>query len=190
MKKIKIALSVLLLAISAVAFAQSRQGNSYVFNAGKEKARITFCSADMFRVRVSKGGKFAPEEHLMQENYTWPAVAVKVTGSKGGTSLSTGKIIVRVSRSPFKVSVYNAAGKLISADRDGFIHNGDTVGCRKQLMPGEHFFGFGERMDFIDQHNKLLKLNVGRGKDRDNLLGAYNINEANYCPVPFFLSTR
>jgi len=186
----KIALFILSVILNVGAFAQTKQGNVYLFNYKNEKVKLEFCSADMFRVHMSKGGKFAPDEHLMQENYNWPNVSVKVSESKGTTSLITEKIIVKINKSPFMVSVYTAAGKLLSADKAGIIRDKDTVGCNKQLLPDEHFFGFGERMDFTDQRNKLLKLDVGRGKSRDNLLGAYNINEANYCPVPFFMSTR
>ncbi|GAB3905114.1 glycoside hydrolase family 31 protein [Mucilaginibacter boryungensis] len=176
--------------ISLTTFAQTKQGNTYLFNYKNEKVRLEFCSADMFRVRVSKNGKFAPDEHLMQINYNWPNIPVKVSDSKSITSFSTGKIVVKVSKAPFGVSVYTVNGKLISADKIGITRDKDVVGSAKQLQPDEHFFGFGERMDFTDQRNKLLKLDVGRGKSRDNLLGAYNINEANYCPVPFFMSTR
>src|SRR5699024_10153808 len=52
------------------------------------------------------------------------------------------------------------------------------------------FFGFGERMDFIDQRGKDVHLNVGRGIQRPHIIGAYNILEANYSPVPFFMSTK
>lgn len=45
-------------------------------------------------------------------------------------------------------------------------------------------------MDFIDQLGKKLTLDVGRGTARDHEQGAYNILEANYSPVPFFMSTR
>jgi alpha-glucosidase len=181
---------ILFLLIAAQSFAQTKQGNGYLFNYKGEQVKLEFCSVDMFRVRVSNGGKFAPDEHLMQVNYTWPNVPVKVSDSKSTTTLATGKIIVKVSKSPFLVSVYTAEGKLLSADKGGVTRDKDTVGCSKQLLPDEHFFGFGERMDFTDQRNKMLKLNVGRGKSKDNLLGAYDINQANYCPVPFFMSTR
>lgn len=167
-----------------------KTGSVFVFSTNHEKVKLEFCSAEMFRVRVSKEGEFAPDEHLMQENYSWPSVPVKSAWANGVTALATGKIIVKVSQQPFRISVFTAAGKLLSADQTGYTQDKDTVGCTKQLLSDEHFFGFGERMDFNDQRNKLLNLKVGRGKNKDNLLGAYNINEANYCPVPFFMSTR
>lgn len=168
----------------------TKAGSDYVFKIKGESVKIQFCSPTMFRVRMSQAGKFDADEYLMQENYTWPNVAVKTASVKGGVALTTSNIKVQISQSPFKISVYTLAGKLLSADEDGLFQKGEMAGCSKQLLPDEHFFGFGERMDFIDQRSKKLKLNVGRGKDKNNALGAYNINEANYSPIPFFMSTR
>jgi len=42
----------------------------------------------------------------------------------------------------------------------------------------------------MDQLGKKLTLDVGRGTGREHETGAYNILEANYSPVPFFISTR
>ena len=67
---------------------------------------------------------------------------------------------------------------------------GSAVAVSKKLSADEHFFGFGERMDFMDRRSKKLNLNVGRGKGLPHAIGAYNILEANYCPVPFFMSTK
>jgi len=167
-----------------------KAGTDYVFKVKSETVKLQFCSPTMFRVRMSQNGKFEPDEFLMQESYAWPNVAVKTSSTKGGVALATSGIKVVINSSPFKISVYSAAGKLISADQDGFWQKGETAGCSKQLLPDEHFFGFGERMDFVDQRNKKLNLNVGRGKDKNNALGAYNINAANYSPIPFFMSTR
>ncbi|WP_345950246.1 TIM-barrel domain-containing protein [Mucilaginibacter sp. PAMB04274] len=169
-----------------------KDGSEYVFKARGESIRLQFCSPTMFRVRMSHNGKFEPDEFLMQESYSWPNVAVKATATKTGVQLATAKIKVLINSSPFKVSVYNLTGKLLSADQDGAWQKGESAGCTKQLQADEHFFGFGERMDFIDQRNKKLNLNVGRGKsiNGNHLVGAYNINEANYSPIPFFMSTR
>jgi alpha-glucosidase len=168
----------------------AKNGTDYTFKVKGETVKLQFCSPTMFRVRMSQNGTFEPNEFLMQESYTWPTVAVKTSSVKGGVALSTSGIKVVVNSSPFKISVYSPAGKLISADQEGFWQKGETAGCSKQLLPDEHFFGFGERMDFVDQRNKKLNLNVGRGKDKNNALGAYNINAANYSPIPFFMSTR
>lgn len=171
-----------------------KQGNMLSFSNANGDVRLEFCSPSMFRVRASWKRSFEEDEHLMQENYKWPAIDVKVTQNQTGFVVNTGRITVKMNKASFAIDVYSADGKLLSSEnitkKAGLYHTADTVSCTKDLMPDEHFFGFGERMDFVDQRNKLVKLNVGRGKSRDNLLGAYNVLEANYCPVPFFMSTK
>ncbi|WP_439698060.1 glycoside hydrolase family 31 protein [Mucilaginibacter sp. AW1-7] len=203
MRKVTLFL-VLVLMFTLNAFAQTgigsnksgykKQGNTLYFKNVNGDVQIEFCSPSMFRVRASWSHNFLADEHLMQENYNWPAVNYKITDAKSAYVIQTSALIITVIKSPFIINVSDAKGVMLSSEyvpkSGGMHHMGDTVMCIKQLMPNEHFFGFGERMDFTDQRNKLVNLNVGRGKNKDNLLGAYNINEANYCPVPFFMSTR
>jgi alpha-glucosidase (family GH31 glycosyl hydrolase) len=206
MKKVSLFLAFVLLVV-VNAFAQTgiggnksgykKQGNTLYFNNANGDVKIEFCSPSMFRVRASWSRKFAPDEHLMQENYNWPAVDYKVTDAQSAYIIQTSALIITVLKSPFIINVADSKGVILSSEyvpnskqNGGLHHIGDTVMYTKDLLPNEHFFGFGERMDFTDQRNKLVKLNVGRGKSKNNLLGAYNINEANYCPVPFFMSTK
>jgi alpha-glucosidase len=189
-----------LCALAANAQKQTLKKNGYLkevnkltFSNADKEVRIEFCSPTIFRVRASWNHKFGEDEHLMQENYTWPVVTYKVTDAKTVYVIETSALLITVIKSPFKINVSTREGKVISMEYaigGGLSHHGDTVSCTKDLMPDEHFFGFGERMDVIDQRNKKLKLSVGRGKSKDNLIGAYNILEANYCPVPFFMSTK
>lgn len=65
-----------------------------------------------------------------------------------------------------------------------------TVNIKAILEADEHFFGFGERMDKLDQRGSLVKLNVGLGRGEKPAVGGKDILRANYCPVPFFMSTR
>jgi alpha-glucosidase len=206
MRKATLFLAFVLL-ITLHAFAQTgiggnrsgykKQGNTLYFKNVNGDVQIEFCSPVMFRVKASWSRKFQADEHLMQENYNWPAVNYKVTDSKAAYVIQTSALIITVIKSPFIINVSDIKGLMLSSEyvpnskqNGGMHHMGDTVMCTKDLMANEHFFGFGERMDFTDQRNKLVKLNVGRGKSKNNLLGAYNINEANYSPVPFFMSTR
>src|SRR5207253_10460649 len=107
--------------------------------------------------------------------------------------LKTSALVVSVNKTTFQIQVQTNDGKIISSETiagGGIQTVGDTVRCVKTLSPDEHFFGFGERMDFLDRRGKELKLNVGRGKGLPHLIGAYNILEANYSPIPFFMSTN
>ena len=45
-------------------------------------------------------------------------------------------------------------------------------------------------MSILDRRGKEVTLNVGRGLGKPHIIGAYNVLEANYAPVPFFMSTK
>lgn len=168
-----------------------RKGNEISFSTSGGEIKFEFCTPEMFRVRSSWNGKFEAEEQLMVINYNWPAVEAKAEEQKDHFLLSTARLNIRINKAPFRISVFDKAGKLLSADDDtALIKKGEGVSAVKKLEADEHFFGFGERMDFLDRRSKKVSLNVGRGKGLPHAIGAYNILEANYCPVPFFMSTR
>ena len=184
-----------LLVLAGIAHAQpafKRQGNDLVFSAGQSWLKISFCKSTMFRVQYTANRKFDPPDPWMVVRSEWDKVEIKTATQKGFTLLQTGAIDIRVYPT-LQIEVLTKEGRVISSDRvagGGAFRRGDTAGCVKQLQAGEHFFGFGERMDFLDRRGKKLNLDVGRGKGRPHIIGAYNILEANYSPIPFFMSTK
>ncbi|MET0570530.1 MAG: TIM-barrel domain-containing protein [Pedobacter agri] len=168
-----------------------RDGNALSFSTDRGEVKLDFCTSEMFRIRSSWSGKFEANENLMVIKYNWPKVAAKVEEKKDQFIISTAKILIKIYKTPFKIDVFDLQGKLLSAENNGAISkSGTKVGVTKKLQDDEHFFGFGERMDFMDRRFKKVTLNVGRGKGLPHAIGAYNILEANYCPVPFFMSTK
>ncbi|MFL5742263.1 MAG: glycoside hydrolase family 31 protein [Flavisolibacter sp.] len=191
----KIFLSIYLLA-GLLASAQEgfqRKGNEFSFRSGSSVMKISFCGATSFRVRIARNEKFLPDEHLMVVRYDFPSVKLIASTKKSFILLQTDSLTLHVISFSFRIDVFNKEGKIISSEsaiqEGGSFFKGDTVGCVKQLLPSEHFFGFGERMDVLDRRGKTLRLDVGRGSALPYILGAYNILEANYCPIPFFMST-
>ncbi|WP_231425163.1 glycoside hydrolase family 31 protein [Pedobacter sp. Leaf250] len=168
-----------------------QDGNAVSFSTTKGQVKLDFCTPEMFRIRASWNGKFEANENLMVISYNWPNVNAKVEEKKDQFIITTAKILIRITKTPFKIDVYDLKGKLLSAENNGAINKSEAkVGVTKKLQADEHFFGFGERMDFVDRRFKKVTLNVGRGKGLPHAIGAYNILEANYCPVPFFMSTK
>lgn len=167
-----------------------REGNRFSFNTANSKVILEFCTMSMFRVRTSWSGKFEENEQWMVKRYDWSPVEVTATEDNHSFKLSTKVMEITVNKSPFTIHVYDKHRKIISSDIADMYTNKDSVGIRKLLRQDEHFFGFGERMDFLDQRNKQVKLNVGRGKGMPHITGAYNVLEANYSPIPFFMSTN
>jgi alpha-glucosidase len=193
-------LAVVLILWSSMAFSQTignyksgfkRQGNALSFTTTNGEVKLDFCTPEMFRIRTSWTGKFEPNENLMVIKYDWENVKAFVEEKKDQFLLSTAKLLIKINKAPFKIDVYDLKGKLLTSETNGSIaKENTTVGVTKKLQPDEHFFGFGERMDFMDRRFKKVTLNVGRGKGLPHAIGAYNILEANYCPVPFFMSTK
>jgi alpha-glucosidase len=167
-----------------------QEGNRFYFNTANSKVIFEFCTISMFRVRASWSGKFEENEPWMVKQYNWPTVEVTKTEDAKSFKLETRTIEVTIGKSPFTIQVYDKHRKVVASVVQNMFSNKDSVGAVSQLSPDEHFFGFGERMDFLDQRNKQVKLNVGRGKGQPHIVGAYNVLEANYSPIPFFMSTN
>jgi alpha-glucosidase (family GH31 glycosyl hydrolase) len=172
-----------------------RKDNAFLITAAHADLQLEFCTPGMVRIRSSWARNFEASEPLMVTQYRWPAVKVQVKTTPDYFLFTTTQLQVRVYKKPARIDIYTAAGKLLSSEKlatggGGMQTNGDTVSCTKQCQPDEQFFGFGERMDFLNQRSKKLTLNVGRGKGLPHAVGAYNILEANYSPIPFFMSTQ
>ncbi|CAM3670528.1 TIM-barrel domain-containing protein [Pontibacter korlensis] len=198
--------SLLLLLFLFPLCSQARQGignlkgkpeqkqNTFTFSTDNARVQLEFCTPEMVRIRTTWEEEFEPEESYMVVQHSWTPLKVDVKKKSGNYTLSTDALQVRVRKAPFTLEIANKEGDILSTESfgqsEGAYKRNKVVGTRKKLMPEEHFFGFGERMDFVDQRGKELRLNVGRGTLKPHIIGAYNVMEANYAPVPFFMSTR
>lgn len=173
-----------------------KAGSEISFTATYAKVKLDFCTPAMFRVRVSWDGSFEKNEHRMVTRYKWNPVNIQTTIHGSYFQIKTQSLKVVIHKAPVSIDVYTADGRLLSSEsnttfsKNGVLKKGDTVVCKKVLQPDEHFFGFGERMDFMDRRGKKVVLNVGRGDAHGHLMGAYNTLKANYSPIPFFMSTK
>tara|TARA_R110002051_G_scaffold117009_3_gene190623 strand:- start:3309 stop:5753 length:2445 start_codon:yes stop_codon:yes gene_type:complete len=169
--------------------------NSIDLKATNGMVKIEFCSPSIVRFRTSWDGFFEPNEPWMVTKYAWQNVNYIKAEDNEALDFITDKLRIHIQKTPLLISIYNTNGKLLSSEKiaateiSGAIKEIEKVSVVKKLMPEEHFFGFGERMDFLDQRGKNISLNVGRGQGRPHIIGAYNVLEANYSPIPFFMST-
>jgi len=187
----------LLFAITALSIdglvAQTQRNNAHLIQADGTSLLLEFYKPDLFRVRTSPAGEFTEEQWYMLEDKEWNLYPVNREDRNGNYIFSTDKLTVRIDQQSLKLTVLDKTGEIISTENltEGGIYQKDNItGVRKQLTADEHFFGFGERMDFLDQRGKALQMNVGRGLLKPHIIGAYNVLEANYAPVPFFMSTK
>ncbi len=167
-----------------------QEGNSFFFSNENADVKLEFCSHEILRIRSSWGRNFEENEPYMVINYDWPAVNINTQEENDHFLISSEALKIKVNKNPFSITITDKEGKILLADEKGHFTSNKQVFAIKKLFPDEHFFGFGERMDFMDRRGKKVTLDVGRGIGRPHIVGAYNILKANYSPVPFFMSTR
>ena len=152
--------------------------------------KLEFCTDDMFRVRHSQGTVFAENEQWMVRKYDFSSVNYTVEDRGTAWLITTRKLIIEATKNPFCLSVSDKNGKMLYTELEEQRFYKDSVKMKAVLQPDEHFFGFGERMDFMDQRGRKIYLNVELGRGIKPAVGGKDILRANYCPVPFMMSTK
>lgn len=174
----------------------SEDGNVIEFATENSKMQIEFCTPSIVRFRSSWNGTFKDKssDSLMVVTHQWPQVNFRKEDSNNKIVYITDSLRIELQKQPFAINIFNNEGELLSSEgennQSGSYNREEEVGSKKLMAINEHFFGFGERMDFLDRRGKKVRLDVGRGLGRPHIIGAYNVLEANYAPVPFFMSTR
>lgn len=178
--------------IGSVKSITKQSANIYLLSAEHADVLLQFAKPEMVRIRTSWDRKFEDDEPYIVIKNNWGPLEVTLKEENDHYLLKTNQLKISINKKPYQLTIKNQEGHILSTDRanGGAYKNKDIIGSRKKLLPEEHFFGFGERMDFVDQRGKQLRLSVGRGEAKPHIIGAYNILEANYAPVPFFMSTR
>ncbi len=152
----------------------SKKQNTYYMSSGDQTLRLEFHSPEVVRVRSIWNGEFEDRHSYMLQKQEWELIPVKSEEKNEQYVFETGKLLVKVDKKTLNVAFYNEKGELLSGEimdqeESGAYQEGDKVGAKKSLMAEEHFFGFGERMDFVDQRGKKLDLSVGRGLGRPHI---------------------
>jgi alpha-glucosidase (family GH31 glycosyl hydrolase) len=135
------------------------------------------------RIFASNQGYFKPADLL----------PLKTFQSSSSYTIETvdGRIIIR--RSPFSISLYNAAGNRvmeIGANDLAFRFSADgkilATDFKNHLDPGEVIYGFGEKYDHFDQNGNVLTL---WGTD-DWVGNGMGLRNTTYKPLPIFHSSK
>lgn len=185
MKNLKLKLTFLsLCAFATAAHAQQVKGNSVLYTSSQGNMRIEMCSESMFRVTKVPAQQMPDNEKWMVVNYNFPQVDFSVDGKQ----IKTSKLQVSIQEAPWRIQVADASGKVLYEELTSGCK--DSIYNEVKMNPDEHFFGFGERMDRIDQRGQRVHLNVELGRGSKPAVGGKDILRANYCPVPLMLSNK
>lgn len=105
---------------------------------------------------------------------------------KSGLKITTGGLIVKISKSPCRISIYDKDMNLINADDQSFgvSFDNDEVRCFKKLIDGESFYGLGEKTGNLRKNGKEYTL-------WNTDYPAYtNRTDALYQSIPFFYGIK
>lgn len=161
------------------------KGNDITFTDGASVMRISVCSPTMFRVIKTADGQMPDNEKWMVEKYDFPAADFSVSGQ----DITTPRLRIHVDAAPWRITVSDSLGTTLYRETLS-LTTADSVANVVAMNPNEHFFGFGERMDHLDQLGQRVHLDVGLGRGVKPAVGGKDILRANYCPVPLMLSNK
>lgn len=176
--------------LSATPKGYVRKGNELVFTTAEGDVKLSFCKGDMFRVQKSRGHVFPENEQWMVRSYAFGPVGLNISEKEDHFLIRTQALQIQAYKQPFRLVVVDQGNKVLYSELPVETFDADTVKNTCVMQPDEHFFGFGERMDFLDQRGKKVYLNVELGRGAKPAVGGKDILRANYCPVPFMMSTK
>ena len=126
------------------------ESNVFVFDADGEQLSVELCSPKTVRVRYSADGSegYRPDDpqYYMVQKEVFEPVEHTLTQTDNETVIKTADMEVRVQIFPFRVSLYDSNGNLLSGDKESGIYTkGNTVGVRKSegKTNAGGIFGFG-----------------------------------------------
>ncbi len=97
--------------------------------------------------------------------------------------IATTELIVKITKNPCRVSIYDKDNNLINADHKSFgvAFDGDDIRCFKELNTNEKFYGLGEKSDGLLKNGKQYTL-------WNSDFPAYDTRKDElYQSIPFFI---
>ncbi len=160
--------------------------NRVEFKADNARFNIYVYDDNVIRFRYTNQKEFssAPSYAVIAALPAQSAFTFKDEGKN--FTLTTKALTVRITKSPCRVAIFDSAGNLINADEEAFgvSFDNDEVRCHKKLLPGENFYGLGEKSDDLCKTGKeyiLWNTDFWAYDDRTDPL---------YISIPFFYGIR
>ncbi|WP_018566537.1 NPCBM/NEW2 domain-containing protein [Streptomyces sp. PsTaAH-124] len=159
----------------------SHSGAAYTFTAGTAKARVTFVTADTFRIEVAPDGTFTDPvgADIVLPQGKAPATRWRDRGDR--YELSTDKVTLRAYKSALRFGLYRADGTRLWEESRGISWDGTATTQTLARGADEQFYGTGEQNGSGNTSHRGKTLQVGVD---------YNWNEGGHPnSVPFYLSS-
>lgn len=161
--------------------------------------RLVFVTKDILRIRAGFTGDFKEESYALMltawEDRMDPLFAgertrvepadAELTETAESYTLDSGALRTVITKDPFAISIYDAEGTLLHRDlpdigwqQDNNLRRSHT----SEILPGDHFYGFGETTGPLEKTHQRMKLapNDTMGYDAKNA-------DSLYKHIPFYV---
>lgn len=153
--------------------------NGVEFQCAQGRMRVTALCDHIVRVRATQQQAFGPDFSYAVAKRRWPAVRANVSGG----NITTERLRVTLRQSPLHIAFATADG--VALNREVALEwEGARCRSRRTMMPGEQFFGCGERGGMMNHRGAKLTF-----WNTDDWNHTYLTN-ALYVSIPFLISTR
>ena len=171
--------------------AKAENGNEIMLTSAQGNMRIQLCNDRTVRITKSADTHFEENEPWMVTRYAFEPVSYQRSTDGDATIIKTSQLTLRILPNPWRVELKDLHDNTLYRETDCQLAvEGKGLSTECVLQPDEHFFGFGERMDKLDQRGQKIHLNVELGRGPKPAVGGKDILRAGYCPVPFFMSSK
>ena len=162
-------------------FQQKEEEFSFICDEGC--VSISFYTPEIVKVVMKKGER---KKEVSSYAVVGPKESVPIQWMDHGDSLSLmgDQLVLRIQKSPFRLSFYHKNHLLLKEGKRGMGWMGkDGVCCFKERIPDAHFYGFGERTGFLDKREEKITL------WNSDVYAPHNPEiDSLYLSIPFFLS--
>ncbi|MFN8006191.1 MAG: glycoside hydrolase family 31 protein [Terriglobia bacterium] len=154
------------------------------FQSPRANVVIKVLAPDLIRVRMIPGTTIGPDYSWAVVKADWPEVPVVFSGDAKTRVMKTSDLEVRIRLSPFRLSFYDAKGRLVCEDAREMSYEGERVRSWKTMPPDEHYYGLGEKSGPLDKrgHSYVMWNTDPAGYEA--------LTDPMYQTVPFFLGLR
>ncbi|OZU88192.1 alpha-glucosidase [Virgibacillus indicus] len=136
-----------------------KSNNTYMFICDNGNVAVQFYTDSIARVVMNPHGevqldrshtvKVSPDEVKAMEEFSGDIILLK-----------TSKLQLRIEKSPFRITVTDAEGRMLVAEGNrgmAYRENGE-VAVFKKMQENDHFYGFGEKSGFLDKRGEKYEM--------------------------------
>lgn len=142
----------------------TKDSSKVCLSVGPATVEVTALAPDLFRVGFFRGGRAVDYSSVAVVAQDWQSGPVTIVEEAGEVKLSTSAATASVSLDPLRIGFTDSRGRAFAQDdadlgmgwfaspgQDQSDSSGLPLRVYKQHLPGEHYFGCGERTGELDK---------------------------------------